>query len=81
MRKECEAGRIIGPFLSPPFPKFVCSPLVIVPKKDPSEFCLIQHLSYPKGMSVNDFIPDTNSSVRYTSISDTIGVIIMGWLL
>ena len=31
--KECEAGRINGPFLSAPFPKFLCSPLVIVPKK------------------------------------------------
>ena len=41
----------------------------------------MQHLSYPKGTSVNDFIPDTNSSVRYASISDAIGVIIKGWLL
>ena len=82
LRKECEAGRIIiGPFLGAPFPKFVCSPLVIVPKKNPQEFRLMQHLSYPKGTSVNDFIPDTNSSVRYASISDAIGVIIRGWLL
>ena len=52
LRKECEAGRICGPFICPPFPNFVCSPLGIVPKKDPSEFRLIQHLSYPQGTSL-----------------------------
>lgn len=47
----------------------------IVPKKDPSEFRLIHHLSYPQGSSVNDFIPDDCSSVRYASINDAISVI------
>lgn len=75
LTKECEAGRIIGPFSCPPFQNLVCSPLGIVPKKDPSEFRLIQHLSYPPGTSVNDHIPDANSSVRYASISDAITVI------
>ena len=56
--KEREAGRIAGPFALPPFPNFRCSPLGIVPKKDPSEFRLIHHLSYPNGSSVNDFIPN-----------------------
>ena len=32
--KECEAGRICGPFICPPFPNFSCSPLGIVPKRD-----------------------------------------------
>ena len=72
LEKECEAGRIVGPFHSPPFPDFVCSPLGIVPKKDPSEFRLIHHLSYPNGTSVNDHIPQECSSVRYASISDAI---------
>jgi len=45
LRKECEAGRIAGPF-KPPFPIFRTSPLGIVPKKDPSDFRLIHHLSY-----------------------------------
>ena len=75
LRKECEAGRICGPFICPPFPNFVCSPLGIVPKKDPSEFRLIQHLSYPQGTSVNDNIPDAHSSVHYASISDAIAVL------
>ena len=53
----------------------LCSPLGIVPKKDPSEFRLIQHLSYAQGTSVNDNIPDAHSSVHYASISDAIAVL------
>ena len=75
LQKELEAGRIAGPFTSPPFKNFRCSPLGIVPKKVPSEFRLIQHLSYPKGSSVNDFIPQEFSSVHYATISDAIRVI------
>ena len=73
--KDLEAGRIRGPFPRPPFREFVCSPLGIVPKKVPSEFRLIQHLSYPCGSSVNDYIPERTSSVRYASISDAIRVL------
>ncbi len=47
----------------------------IVPKKDPSEFRLIHHLSYPKGSSVNDYIPQEFSSVKYACINDAISVI------
>lgn len=75
INKEREAGRIAGPFALPPFPKLRCSPLGIVPKKDPSEFRLIHHLSYPNGSSVNDSIPEECSSVRYASIDDAIFVI------
>lgn len=75
LNKELEAGRIAGPFAIPPFPNFRCSPLGIAPKKDPSEFRLLHHLSYPQGSSVNDCIPDDCSSVRYASINDGISVI------
>ena len=65
--KECDAGRIVGPFITPPFPNFRTSPLGIVPKKDPSEFRFIHHLSYPNGSSVNDFY----STVKYyASVGD-----------
>jgi len=60
------------PFMTPPFPDFRTSPLGIVPKKDPSEFRLIHHLSYPNGSSVNDFIPEVYSTVRYASVSDAL---------
>ena len=75
LRKECDAGRIVGPFRTPPFANFRTSPLGVVPKKDPSEFRLIHHLSYPKGNSVNDAIPDYCSSVKYASVSDAITAI------
>ena len=75
LNKECEAGRIMGPFSEPPFQNFRCSLLGIVPKKDPSEFRLIHHLSDPPGSSVNAFIPEDCSSVHYASINDTISVI------
>ena len=72
LRKECDAGRIVGPFTALPFPNFRCSPLGIVPKKDPSEFRLIHHLSYPKGSSVNHFTPDYCSTVKYASVGDAV---------
>ena len=70
LTKECDAGRIVGPFSTPPFLNFRTSPIGLVPKKDPSEFRLIHHLSYPKGSSVNDFIPDYCSAVKYASVGD-----------
>ena len=70
LSKECAAGRIVGPFTTPPFPNFRTSPLGIVPKTDPSEYRLIHHLSYLDGASVNDFIPDIYSTVKYASVGD-----------
>lgn len=73
--KEREAGRIAGPFNKPPFKQLHCSPLGVVPKKNPGEFRIIHHLSYPNGSSINDFIPEHQSSVKYASISDAITLI------
>lgn len=70
LSRECAAGRIVGPFTTSPFPDFRTSHLGIVPKKDPSECRLIHHLSYPEGASVNDFIPDIYSTVKYASVGD-----------
>lgn len=51
---ECANGTIAGPFDSPPFPNFVCSPLFTIPKKGSTKRRLIHHLSHPKhGISVN----------------------------
>ena len=72
LHQECDAGRIVSPFSTPPFLNYRCSPLGIVPKKDPSEFRMIHHLSYPKGSSINDFIPDYYSTVKYASVGDAI---------
>lgn len=75
LNKEITAGRIAGPFHNPPFPDMFCSPLGIVPKKNPSEFRLIHHLSFPRGFSVNDFIPSEFSSVSYATINDAISAL------
>ena len=63
IRKECDAERLVGPFTTP-------SPLGLVSKKEPNEYRLTHHLSFPKGSSVNDFIPDCCATVRYASIRD-----------
>ena len=52
LQRELGAGRLAGPFTSPPFKNFRVSPLGLVPKKQPGEFCMIHHLSFPKGTSV-----------------------------
>ena len=75
IRKECEAGRISGPFDTPPYPIYRISPLGVVPKKNPGEFRLIHHLSYPKGFSINDGISSENSTVSYATIDDAIRLI------
>ena len=75
LHKECNAGRIVGLLSTPPFANFRTSPLGVIPKKDPSKFRLIHRLSYPKGNSVNDAIPDYCSSVKYVSVSDAITAI------
>ena len=57
IQKEVEAGRIIGPFLTPPI-QTTCSPLGLVEKKYtvPLEHRLILNLSHPQEDSVNDSI-------------------------
>jgi hypothetical protein len=71
IQEELSAGRIQGPFDSPPFENFISSPLGLVPK-DNGKFRLIHHLSFPHGRSVNDNIPDSASSVSYTRVSDAV---------
>ena len=70
--KELAAGRLAGPFDSPPISPSVVSPLDVVPKKSAGEFRLIHHLSFPKGASVNDGISHENSTVCYATIGDAI---------
>ena len=68
-------GRIQGPFDAPPFINTVISPIGLQPKKTPGEFRLIQHLSYPKGQSVNDSIPKELASVSYATVGSAIQAI------
>ena len=73
--KELAAGRLAGPFDTPPFPNFRVSPLGVVPKKAPGEYRLIHHLSFPRGASVNDGISTEDASVQYARVDDTVAMI------
>ena len=76
IQKELEAGRLAGPFKSPPFEEFQCSPIGLVEKKEPGKFRMIHHLSYPGGSSVNDQIEPEWASVQYATISDAIDLVV-----
>ena len=52
---EIALGRIAGPFVSRPLASLQCSPIGLVPKREPNTFRLIHHLSFPAGQSINDF--------------------------
>jgi len=70
--KEIQLGRIVGPFDNEPFPVFHISPLGLIPKKVDGEFCLIHHLSFPEGRSINSHILKIASSVHYANIHNVI---------
>lgn len=72
IKTEIQAGRIAGPFVTPPFDNFHISPIGLVPKRTPGEFRLIHNLSYPEGQSVNDGIPTEFKQVHYDTIDDAI---------
>lgn len=72
VQKEILAGRMAGPFNSPPFPDLRCSPLGLVPKSQPNEFRLIQNLSFPLGNSVNHFIPSDKTKVQFSKFDDAV---------
>ena len=76
VRKETQAGRIVGPFQTPPFEGFRCSPIGAVPKSDPNKFRIIMNLSAPKGNSINDHIPKDDFSLSYVTVDDAINHIL-----
>lgn len=75
LEQELAADRIAGPFISPPFQPFCVSLLGLIPKKIPGDFRLIHHLSFPKGMSINDGIASENIHVQYARVADAIQLI------
>ena len=76
IEKGVELGRIVGPFSSPPFQNFRCSPIGVVPKRTPGEFRLIRHLSSPRGSSVNDNIDREECSVAYSSFDEAVALVV-----
>ena len=51
---------------------FRVSPLGLALKNSPGEFCLIPHLSFPKGSSLNDGIYPENTLVSYATVEDAV---------
>ena len=72
--KELERGHTSGPFLSPPFDGFHCSPLGAVAKKDGSHRIILD-LSSPRGSSINEGISSTQYSVKYSSFDDAVELV------
>lgn len=59
-------SQVHGPFAAPPLESFRCSPLgSVTRKRNPVKRRLINHLSWPRDLSVNDGIPDSEASISY----------------
>ena len=56
IQDEVDAGSIAGYFQNHALSNLRISSLGLVPQKEPGEFRLRHHLSYPSGKSLNDFI-------------------------
>lgn len=75
LQKEINLGRIMGPFDTRPISTLQCSPIGLIPKQQPGEWRLITHLSFPKGESINDGIPESLSKVKYSSFDHAIDLV------
>ena len=75
---ELQAGRIAGPFVDPPFPVFVVSPIGLVPKKEAGAFRVIHDLSYLHNshFSINETIPTEYCSVKYETLDNVIDLVL-----
>ena len=69
LKKECEAGRILGPFSTPPLSNFCTSGLGLLPKHD-GGWRVIYHLSAFVGLSINDFIDPSTYSLSYCLVDN-----------
>ena len=66
------AGKLLGPFITPPFPSYIVSPLGAFLKKDGIKIRLIHDLSYPSAESVNIAISAEEFSLQYSSVEDAV---------
>lgn len=67
LTEDLALGRVVE--VDAPTPPFICSPLGLVPKHE-GGWRRIHHLSYPRGSSVNDYIPDGAGELRYTRFQE-----------
>ena len=75
LARELKAGRMAGPFLSPPFQPFYISPLGLIPPNALNEWRLILNLSFPRGLSINDGIDPSLARVCYEDLDHVISII------
>lgn len=71
---ECNAGHILGPFSTSPFPNFCCSGLGLVPKHDDGRQA-IYHLSAPYGSRINNSIDPDTFTLSYFSIDNEFAIV------
>ncbi|KAL5516970.1 hypothetical protein EMCRGX_G002429 [Ephydatia muelleri] len=76
LSKEIAAGRVLGPFTEKPFVNLQTSGLGAAPKKN-GKWCVILHLSAPYRVSVNDEISKEEFSLHYSTIDDTVRLLLM----
>ncbi|XP_071141913.1 uncharacterized protein [Mytilus edulis] len=74
IESEISLGRIAGPLCKRPISNLRCSPIGLVPKKT-GGLRLITHLSYPPLSSVNDFIDEKFTSVKYSSFDNAVNMV------
>ncbi|KAK3750453.1 hypothetical protein QZH41_000436 [Actinostola sp. cb2023] len=77
LTRELNLTRMAGPYLTPPTPHFVGSPMGAVPKKrsNPLKYHIIHDLSWPRDKSVNDFIPAERFQCYYDTLDRAISLV------
>lgn len=65
---DLAAGKLYGPFSTPPFSKYIVSPLGAFRKRDGIKVRVIHDLSFPKSSSVNSEIDPEDFSLKYSSV-------------
>ena len=68
--KELIKGSIAGPFLCKPIEELHINRFGLIPKQLAGEWRMIIDLSFPWGSSVNDFIPDSEASVKFSCVDE-----------
>ena len=76
LSSEIEASRLLGPIAPHWKPLIHVSPMGLAPKPHVNnKFRLIVDLSHPRGFSVNDGIPPSLCSLRYSSVDDAVEIV------
>ena len=70
--EDLRCGRLHGPFETPPYKKFIVSPLGAFPKRDRKKIRVIHDLSFPPSQSVNSGINPEEYSLHYVTIDTAV---------